>query len=99
MAGQSRTHSEKKFRAYVSAYDYSKLDGYEIAGDKPHEHHTDGQICALNAAYKALRKWVDTTELESGRYPVTGWALQYIGEDHRREDIVQARPIYAEGEE
>ena len=93
------TFGERKFRAYSSAYDYSQLDGYQIAGDKPREHYTDSQICALNAAYKALRKWVDTTELEAGRYPVTGWTLQYIGEDHRREDIIQARPIYAEDSE
>jgi hypothetical protein len=52
----------------------------------------------MNAAYRALRKWVDTTELETGKYPVSRWSLEYIGQDHKGTGIVRAMPIYEDDE-
>ena len=87
----SDTFNAQLFRARAASCEDSP-DDYDIVG-----HSTS--YAELNAAYRALRKWVDTTDLEEGRYPVTRWTLEYIGEDHKGTGIVRAKPLYNDEED
>lgn len=84
--------NQHKYRA-IASYSEPLSDDFKLLGRKP-KYLSDSQTASLNAAFKALRKWVDTTALESGPYPVTRWGLEWIGETHRGEDIVRAIPFY-----
>lgn len=84
--------NENQFRA-IAAYSEPLCGDFRVIGRNP-DHLADSQKTSLNAAFKALRKWVDTTALESGPHPVTRWGLEWIGETHRGEDIVRAIPFY-----
>ena len=84
----SDTFNTQLFRGRAASSEDSP-DGYDIVG------HSNS-YAELNAAYRALRKWVDTTDLEAGKYPVTRWTLEYIGEDHKGTGIVRAKPLYDE---
>ena len=89
----SDTFGTSKFRGSAPSSEEkpTTLGGktYEIRG-----HST--AYAELNAAFRALRKWVDSTELEEGKYPVTKWELEYIGEDHKGVGIVRAYPTHEE---
>jgi hypothetical protein len=87
-ATMSDTFNTELFRGQSNSCEDSPCD-YDIVGYST-------AYAELNAAYRALRKWVDTTELESGKYPVIRWSLEYIGQDHKGTGIVRANPIYSE---
>jgi hypothetical protein len=94
-------YSNYKFNATMSdTFRESYFRGSESSqattqGDYVNDSY-DSVVPELNAAYKALRKWVDTTELEQGKYPVKVWHLEYIGEDYKGVGIVKAKPVYEE---
>ena len=87
-ATMSDTFNTQLFRGRAASSEDSP-DGYDIVGYST-------SYPQLNAAYRALRKWVDTTDLEEGKYPVIRWSLEFIGEDHKGTDIIRAKPIYSE---
>ena len=85
-ATMSDTFNTELFRGQSSSSEDSPCD-YDIVGYST-------AYADMNAAYRALRKWVDTTELETGKYPVSRWSLEYVGQDHKGMGIVRAMPIY-----
>ena len=87
------TFNTELFRGRAASSEESP-DGFDIVGGIRRVSRTS--IAELNAAFRALRKWVDTTDLESGKYPVIRWTLEYIGQDHKGTGIVRAKPIYSE---
>jgi len=87
-ATMSDTFNTQLFRGRAASSEDSP-DGFDIVGYST-------AYAELNAAFRALRKWVDTTDLESGKYPVIRWALEYVGQDHKGTGIVRAKPIYSE---
>ena len=87
-ATMSDTFNTQLFRGRAASSEDSP-DGFDIVGYST-------AYAELNAAFRALRKWVDTTDLEEGKYPVIRWTLEYVGEDHKGTGIVRAKPIYSE---
>mgnify|MGYP001580303474 CR=1 FL=1 len=93
----SDTFNTQLFRGRAASCEDSP-DDYDIVGYSASQLSlvSYSYYPQLNASYRALRKWVDTTELEQGKYPVARWALEFIGEDHKGTGIVRAKPIYSE---
>ena len=89
-ATMSDTFNAQLFRGQSNSCEDSPSD-YDIVGYST-------AYAEMNAAYRSLRKWVDTTELETGKYPVSRWSLEYIGQDHKGTGIVRAMPIYEDNE-
>lgn len=89
----SDTFFTDKFRGSASS---SEEEPTTIGGKTYDVRGHSTAYAELNAAFRALRKWVDSTELEEGKHPVTKWELEYIGQDHKGVGIVRAYPTYGE---